>query len=104
MSYVEANAMNHCCGVVEIGNLGGDDLKELRAQILSRLKEFGPHMAYNHSNEQQEVGAGMAVATTIPYQTAARRALRLCKFRPRYSFRNPNTGTRVTFWVRKLTR
>jgi hypothetical protein len=98
--------MNHCCGVLEIGGLDGSSVRELRKQIQRELEENGPRTVEYRGVGQgtHEIGQGMAVATTIENQTAARRALRLCKFRARYSFRNPNSGNRVTFWIKKLTR
>lgn len=82
----ESSDMPGCCGVDVVHGFGnGKSLWASLFQAIYVRKDFGL--------------VNTLIATTIPYQTDAVKALKFCGFKKAGSSRNPNTNHVVTTWV-----
>ena len=95
-------AFEYCCGMQEIGDLD-DSYPYLKQAIADHLSEL--------TKEREDIDAGYGnyspgalMATTLPSQKAAIKALKFHKFRRLMSFTNPGTGNKVTLWIKKLVK
>jgi len=94
----------HCCGAVEIGEFGSANYQQVKSSILTTINDYKSEvtMAQEDGFDPVEVPGAM-VATTVPSQRPAIRALKALKFKQALTFVNPGTGNKVTLWVKKLT-
>jgi hypothetical protein len=99
---VESESFQFCCGMEELGNFLGTYVEQ-RDAIASRLQQLA---AERQELQEYDNGGspGGLLATTVPNQTAAVKALKFHKFRKVFTFRNPGTGNKVTLWAKKLVR
>lgn len=85
---MDSQGMAYCCGMVEFGQFG-DDGEEILAELKAQWNMVGD-------------GFTGALATTVPDQKEAIRALRKLKFEPLKTFKSASTGSRITLWFKKI--
>jgi len=103
---MERNSFEYCCGAEELGILDGLTAKELKGFLATQasLLKAAEDPNDEDSMDSPEDFPGAYIATTIPQQKVAIRALRANKFKQVFTFTNPGTGNKVTLWARKLVR
>lgn len=99
---MDSESFQYCCGMEEVGNLHGT-YQGLKAAIASRLKYLETERKSVEEGNGDFTPGGL-IATTIPNQRGANRALKFHKFRKVFTFTNPGTGNKVTLWAKKLVR
>lgn len=97
---MEKATFNYCCGAEELGNLHALTTATLR----NDLKHHAKYVQQAIDGGYGDDFPGAYIATTIPSQRKAIRALEANKFRKVFTFTNPGTGSRVTLWAKKLVR
>src|SRR5277367_5632696 len=93
-----------CCGASEIGNLHNLTTASLRSFLNEQRAELADARNNNDSMFMEQDYPGTFIATTIPAQKRAARALRLNKFKKVFAFTNPGTGSKVTLWALKFVK
>jgi hypothetical protein len=90
----------------ELGNFNGSyrTIKQSIQNHLEALAQERQDLASNNEMYGDEFTPGGLIATTIPAQSAAVRALKFHKFKKVFTFTNPNSGNKVTLWAKKLVR
>lgn len=77
-----------CCGVMDIDDLKGSDIKDIR-----------------HALEDVRKETGIVFATTLAKgYTNEIKALKSLGFEPVSTFKNPNSGNTVTMWVLEVAK
>lgn len=92
-----------CCGAEEIGNLAGLTTKSLRKTLKEEAKEREKCRTGDSCYMLSDF-KGAWIATTVPSQRGAIRALKANKFKKVFTFTNPGTNNKVTLWAKKLVR
>ena len=88
----------YCCGAEELGPLHDMTTKSLEAFLQNERSILEDLESADY------FPAGAYIATTVPAQRTAIRALKANKFKQVFTFTNPGTQNRVTLWARKLVR